>query len=99
MFDAFDDPTLLPSGLDLIHLEQLEVDGRVEAENGTWVVLRYPPMPLKGWRWCEYIMIVNCAFLSEHTKPYELKTLNGVRLMLGALEEERLKRRSSHQDW
>lgn len=88
MLDAQDDLTLLPSELDRSRLESLAVDGRVESENGLWVVLRYPEIHYKGWRWCAYTLIVNHPSLPP--RMAELKNLNTVLAFLSQLETERL---------
>lgn len=87
--DLHDDQSLIPSDLDLENLKSLEVDGRMEAENGSWLVLRYPDLPYKGWRWCQYTLIVNHPDLSGHPWPYELKNVGAVVEFLKQLEGER----------
>lgn len=86
MNEMDDDFSLIPSDLDTARLASLPVDGRVEAENQTWVCLRYPPMPQKGWRWCEYSLIVNCPNVPAIPHTLEFKTLNGVTTYLEQLE-------------
>jgi hypothetical protein len=84
-----DEYSLLPSDLDMARLAGIPVDGRVEAENQTWVCLRYPSKPAKGWQWCEYSLIVNCPNVPAHGGTYEFKCLNGVVAYLQRLENVR----------
>lgn len=90
MREQKDDFTLIPSDLDWERIRALEVDGRVEAENRTWVLLRYPASEAKGWKWCEYSLIVNCPNIPEHGAPYEFKNLNSAVLYLDQLEKLRI---------
>ena len=53
-----DGQSLLPTTLDLARLEDLSVDGRMEAENKTWAVCRYPEKPIKGPMWCCFTLIL-----------------------------------------
>ena len=84
-----DEFSLLPSDLDMACLAAIPVDGRVEAENQTWVCLRYPAKPAKGWQWCEYSLIVNCPNVPAHGGTYEFKCLKGVVAYLQQLENVR----------
>lgn len=82
-----DDITLVPTTLDLANLEALVVDGRMEAENHTWIVLRYPVKPIKGWRWCEYTLVVNHPALPAIMA--EMKNVKAILAYLGQLEHKR----------
>jgi hypothetical protein len=90
MRNSEDNFTLIPSDLDTERLRALEVDGRVEAENRTWVILRYPASEVKGWQWCEYSLIVNCMGIPPHPAPYEFKNLKALLSYLDQLEKQRL---------
>ena len=89
MFDAQDDITLVPSDVDRLRLEDLAVDGRMESENGTWIVLRYPENPHKGWQWCAYTLIVNHPKLRPVMA--EMKNVNALLAYLSQLEGQRPK--------
>lgn len=88
--DSQDDLSLSPTELDRAKLEDLIQDGRVESENGTWVVLRYPDLPAKGPMWCQYALIINHPALRPRLA--EFKNMQALTIYLGIVEQERLKR-------
>lgn len=87
--DAEDDLSLAPTNLDKVKLEELASDGRMEAENGTWIVLRYPELPEKGPRWCPFTLIINHPKLRPRMSDF--KNLQALVIYLGLVERERLK--------
>jgi len=89
MNEMHDDHSLIPTDLDIARLAAMPVDGRVESENQTWVCLRYPAMPKKGWQWCEYSLIVNCPNVPAHPGTYEFKNLKSMVIYLQQLESVR----------
>jgi hypothetical protein len=98
MNDADDDFSLVPTELDRLRLEQLEQsgqEGRVEAENTVWIVLRYVATPekAKAWNWFDWSLIVNCPWVPARGAPYEFKNLRAVLVYLEQLESERKKAR------
>jgi len=90
MDNSDDNFSLIPTELDLSRLNALQINGRVESENQVWVCLRYQPSEIKGWRWCEYSLIVNCPGIAPHTAPYEFKNLKAMISYLEQLEKQRL---------
>jgi hypothetical protein len=91
MSDLIDDgDSLVPTPLDTERLVILPIDGRMQNERGTWVVLRYPPKP-KSPKWCEWSLIVNCSGLKSRSAPYEFKNVQALITFLGQLEKERKK--------
>lgn len=94
MNEAEDNFTLIPNAIDLERLKAMGEGGRVEAENRTWVILRYYASETKGWQWCEFSLIVNCPGLPPHPTTYEFKFLKAALTYLEQLEQERLKNES-----
>ena len=92
MLDAYDDISLIPTHLDLLRLEDIPVDGRVEAENSAWVVLRYP-VKAQNPRWQPFSLLVNCPGVPPRSAPWEFKNLAGVLSFLRQLDEARLKQK------
>lgn len=94
MHESEDNYSLIPTELDLERVAALQVDGRVEAENRTWVIIRYPASEVKGWQWCEYSLIVNCPGVPDNPAPYEFKNLKAALTHLEQLEQQRVKNES-----
>lgn len=84
---------LVPTDLDLNRLEAVEAsgEGRVEAESGDWIAIRYPVSPekAKSWKWCAWSLLVNCPGLPARSAPYELKNLKALLTFMAQLETER----------
>ena len=95
MNEADDDYTLIPTELDSIRLEQLNQsgkDGRVEAENHTWVAIFFEakgPLKKADPRWCDWSLLVNCPGISARCGTAEFKNMQAMVTYLGALEEQR----------
>lgn len=81
--------TMFPTEVDRQRVKALEVNGRMESENGLWVVIRYPPKARSLW--CEYSLIINSPDLPPRPAPYELKNTKALLTFLEQLEEDRLK--------
>jgi hypothetical protein len=93
MNDAQDDYSLIPSPFDLERLNALLPDGRVESENKTWIVLRYPAKA-DNPEWHEFTLCVNCPKL-QAPHPFELKKVEDLLELLGKLEGRRKGRKGS----
>lgn len=95
MNDEDDDYSLTPTELDKIRLEQLnqtQKDGRVEAENRTWVAVFYEakgPLKMADWQWCSWSLLVNCPGVQPKGTPYEFKNMKAMLTYLEQLEGER----------
>lgn len=79
MNEAMDDADgFAPTELDLQRLNEIPIDGRVEAENGNWVVLRYPEKPCRlDWR--EWVLIINGGVPEFCMRDiFQLRSLNSV---------------------
>lgn len=95
MNGAEDDLSFLPTELDLIRLEQLQPDKLgVLAESNTWTALRYPPLPYKGWRWAEYVLVLHVPPPPGFSWFYDVfKTHKAIVSFLHQIEAARLKSR------
>ena len=89
MTDAFDDTnSMIPTALDRERITSMKVDGRVEAENGTWVLCRYPAKTGRP-TWCEFSLLVNNSELPGRGTPYELRNLQALYGFMKQLDSER----------
>lgn len=92
MNGAENDYSVLPTEYDVQQLQSISgSDGRVEAENRTWVALYYTATPekQKRWNWCPWSLIVNCPGLPARPAPYEFKNLSLMLTFMRQLESER----------
>lgn len=90
MNDAYDDISFLPTELDQVRLREIAIDGRVEAENGSWVVLRYPPK-LNDPLFKEFVLVMN----PQYVPTGDVMDLANIGIVIGyltALEKRRKKK-------
>jgi hypothetical protein len=90
MLDANDDISFVPSELDVQRMLDLADDDRMMAENGTWIVCRYPwPLPKQQFgAWRAFTLIVNHPVMIG---MFECDSMGSVTKLLGQLENGRRK--------
>jgi len=87
MQDAQDDKDgFRPTELDRSRIADIQVHGRVEAENSQWVLLRYPPAPTKP-NWHEFTL---CVTALKFSGMFELRSQVAVLRCLAQLEADRI---------